>query len=93
MDYYGTLGPSCQREEILRELFLSGMTGLRINLSHGGLAGRREEIRAAQRAAREAGTEAKLLTAACPQSTEGLAAAVPEGYEYADLFELVERHL
>lgn len=61
MDYYGTLGPSCQREEILRELFLSGMTGLRINLSHGGLAGRREEIRAAQRAAREAGTEAKLL--------------------------------
>ena len=38
-------------------------------------------------------TEAKLLTAACPQSTEGLAAAVPEGYEYADLFELVERHL
>ena len=38
-------------------------------------------------------TEAKLLTAACPQSTEGLAAAVPEGYAYADLFELVERHL
>ena len=38
-------------------------------------------------------TDAKLLTAACPQSTEGLSAAVPEGYQYTDLFVLLKEHL
>ena len=33
------------------------------------------------------------LTAACPQSTEGLAATVPEGYRYDDLFVLLESRL
>ncbi len=31
-------------------------------------------------------TDAKILIAACPQSTEGLKAVVPEGCEYRDLF-------
>ena len=38
-------------------------------------------------------TDAKHLTAACPQSTEGLKAAVPEGYQYSDLFVLLAEHL
>ena len=31
-------------------------------------------------------TRAKVLVAACPQSTEALSAVAPEGYEYLDLF-------
>ena len=38
-------------------------------------------------------TDAKLLVAACPQSTEALAPATPEGYAYADLFVLLNEHL
>ena len=38
-------------------------------------------------------TDAKLLVAACPQSTEGLATTVPQGYEYADLFVLLNQRL
>ncbi len=35
-------------------------------------------------------TKTKVLVAACPQSTEALAAAAPEGYRYIDLFELLD---
>ncbi|MCI6858076.1 MAG: pyruvate kinase [Eubacterium sp.] len=31
---YGTFGPSCASEEIIHKLFLAGMTGMRLNLSH-----------------------------------------------------------
>ena len=34
MDYYGTIGPSCEDIETLEKMFLAGMTGIRINLSH-----------------------------------------------------------
>ena len=34
-------------------------------------------------------TDAKILVAACPQSTEALSEAVPEGYAYQDLFVLL----
>lgn len=34
-------------------------------------------------------TDAKVLTAACPQSTEALSETVPEGYAYQDLFVLL----
>jgi Fe-S oxidoreductase len=34
-------------------------------------------------------TKAKVLVAACPQSTEALGAVVPEGYQYKDLFILL----
>ncbi len=37
-------------------------------------------------------TDAKILVAACPQSTEALSAVVPEGYRYIDLFELLDEH-
>lgn len=34
---YGTLGPACASKEQIRTMFLSGMTGMRLNLSHGTL--------------------------------------------------------
>jgi pyruvate kinase len=37
IDYYGTLGPSCADEDTLRRMFDAGMTGARLNLSHGTL--------------------------------------------------------
>lgn len=50
-------------------------------LTHKIAAGRWEDIRR---------TSAKVLVAACPQSTEALAAVVPEGCQYHDLFELLD---
>lgn len=38
MDFYATLGPACASEESLRALLQAGMTGIRLNLSHGPLA-------------------------------------------------------
>ena len=37
-------------------------------------------------------TDAKILVAACPQSTEALSAVVPRRYHYVDLFELLDKH-
>ena len=38
-------------------------------------------------------TDARVLVAACPQSTEALAAVVPQGCQYQDLFVLLDAHL
>ena len=38
-------------------------------------------------------TDAKIMVAACPQSTEALSATVPEGYEYRDLFVMLSERL
>lgn len=37
MQYYGTLGPACGRVEILKAMLEAGMTGVRMNMSHGNL--------------------------------------------------------
>lgn len=37
MQYYGTLGPACGDVKILEKMFRAGMTGIRLNLSHGDL--------------------------------------------------------
>ena len=34
---YGTLGPACASKGKIRTMFLSGMTGMRLNLSHSNL--------------------------------------------------------
>ncbi|MDD3335961.1 MAG: (Fe-S)-binding protein [Eubacteriales bacterium] len=36
-------------------------------------------------------TEAKLLVAACPQSTEAFSSTVPDGYQYMDLFVMLNK--
>ena len=38
LEFYGTIGPACAQPETLRQMVEAGMTGIRMNLSHGSLA-------------------------------------------------------
>lgn len=54
MEFYGTFGPACCDQVLLRQMITEGMTGIRMNLSHGNLldhANWIEALRAAQKAA------------------------------------------
>ena len=42
MDFYGTIGPACASAECLQQMVTAGMTGIRMNLSHGPLAAHRD---------------------------------------------------
>ena len=48
---YGTFGPSCKEEKVLKDMFQAGMTGMRLNLSHVDLADSAEQIEAFHAAA------------------------------------------
>ncbi|MCJ7834262.1 pyruvate kinase [Cuneatibacter sp. NSJ-177] len=61
MEYYGTLGPSCQDPETLKKMLAAGMTGLRLNLSHGSLPGQASLLAAWHKAQEEAGVQGELL--------------------------------
>ncbi len=61
MDFYGTFGPACQDTETLARLFDSGMTGMRINLSHAGLARCTQWLRNYRAAERMVGKQGQLL--------------------------------
>ncbi len=61
MDFYGTLGPSCQQEATLVAMFQEGMTGLRLNLSHKPLAACADWIRSMHQAAARVGIVPQLL--------------------------------
>jgi len=61
MDFYGTLGPACQEENTLFQMFQEGMTGLRLNLSHKPLAACEAWISQMHQAAARAGMKAQLL--------------------------------
>ena len=37
MEYYATLGDPCAKQDILERMFRTGMTGVRLNLSHTSL--------------------------------------------------------
>ena len=61
LEIFGTLGPSCADAEILREMFAAGITGMRLNLSHGTLDDSAEMIEAFHRAAQLEGVSPSLL--------------------------------
>ena len=61
IECYGTLGPACDRVEILEDLLRAGMRGVRLNLSHRSLEEAEPEIRALRRAEKNTGLSCKLL--------------------------------
>lgn len=60
-EIFGTLGPACMQVGILEEMFLEGMTGMRLNLSHGGLKESELAIHNFWKAANRAGIKPDLL--------------------------------
>ena len=58
---YGTLGPACAHSAILAEMLRQGMTGVRLNLSHGSLMESAPTIEALRQAERITGKKADLL--------------------------------
>ena len=61
MEYYGTIGPACADREILTDMFREGMTGVRMNLSHGNLSEHMDWIRMLRRASADSGRQMKFL--------------------------------
>lgn len=62
MEFYGTLGGSCQSRDVLDQLFQAGMTGARLNLSHTTLSACAPLLKEVyQPAARAAGVEPHLI--------------------------------
>ena len=61
IEIFGTLGPACAQADILEKMFLEGMTGMRLNLSHSGLKESESFIRNFQQAARHTGRKPELL--------------------------------
>ena len=59
--YYITLGPACQQSDLLCEMFQTGITGVRLNLSYGSLSQRQEELCILREAACKAGCSPELL--------------------------------
>ena len=58
---YGTFGPACASQEMMEAMLHSGLTGMRLNLSHCDLADSREMLDAFHAAARSTGTHPQLL--------------------------------
>ena len=58
---YGTLGPSCAEESILRKMLRAGMSGMRLNLSHVTLAEAADTVAALRGAAQKEGVTVDLL--------------------------------
>ena len=61
LEIYGTLGPSCRETEVLRQMFAAGITGMRLNLSHGTLDDSAPMIDAFHRASALEGVRPSLL--------------------------------
>jgi len=61
IDIYGTIGPKCQTSEILKDMFMLGMTGMRLNLSHSTLKESENKIILIHEAANSCGIKAKIL--------------------------------
>ncbi|MDO4312031.1 MAG: pyruvate kinase [Eubacteriales bacterium] len=61
LEIFGTLGPACSERDILERMFLEGMTGMRLNMSHSGLKESEALIDNFHQAARKAGVKPELL--------------------------------
>lgn len=61
IDVFGTLGPACDDENVLSDMFAMGMTGIRVNLSHVMLTDCSESIERIKRAAKKSGVCPKIL--------------------------------
>ena len=61
MDFYGTLGPSSCTHTVLARMYDCGMTGVRLNLSHGTLKDHADWLKTASLAAKSAGKQTKIL--------------------------------
>ena len=61
VDIFGTLGPACDDEKVLCKMFATGMTGIRINLSHVMLFECTASIERIRNAAKENGIAPKIL--------------------------------
>ena len=60
-EIYGTLGPSCADAEILEEMLVLGMTGVRLNLSHMNLKEAEPMLDALRSAVKASGRSCRLL--------------------------------
>ena len=58
---FGTFGPACASEEILRQMIAAGMAGMRLNLSHTALVESEDYIRNYQSAAAKLGIKPEIL--------------------------------
>lgn len=58
---YGTIGPACKDKEILKQMFMEGMDGVRLNLSHTSLEEASALIESLYSAARESAVKPELL--------------------------------
>lgn len=60
-EIFGTLGPACAQADILEKMFLEGMTGMRLNMSHSGLKESEPLVSGFQQAAQHIGIKPELL--------------------------------
>ena len=60
-EIFGTLGPACTRQAVLEEMFRTGLTGMRLNLSHCDLTDSAEQISAFHSAAQCCGKSPQLV--------------------------------
>lgn len=61
MEFYGTIGPACAVYSTLVQMYEQGMTGIRLNLSHGMLNDYADWLKIASHAAQSAGIKTKIL--------------------------------
>ena len=61
IEFYGTLGSACESEKTLEEMFRTGMTGVRVNLSHQDLEDRQEWLASMRKAAKRCDIKPELL--------------------------------
>ncbi len=61
LEIWGTLGPACHSHQLLEQMFLEGMTGMRLNMSHTGLKNSEKIIYNYHQAACRTGINPELL--------------------------------